>query len=127
MADISLTRALQAQRVLTGGAFVIAGCTQLFLIGNDRLELLFMQLGLPLAFLLAWLVPLVGLGAGIAVICNYRVRHTAWPALLLALGAAFTVYWYGPGSIKGAPNWTQVFVHLVLASNLLVLALSAKR
>ncbi len=125
--DRTLLRALQIQRILVGLFFVVAGLTKFFIIGVGRVELLCTQLGLPFAFFLAWFVPAIEILSGVAVIANYRLRHAAWPALLVAVGMASTIYWYGPGSLNGTPNWTMVLLYLVLASNLVVFALSAKR
>ncbi|MSS74994.1 DoxX family protein [Candidatus Pacearchaeota archaeon] len=127
MVDRVLRNAQHAQRIGLGLFFVVVGGAQFLVVGTDALALLFTQLGLPLGFLLAWLIPFVEIVCGVALMCQYYVRHTAWPLILISLGMAFTLYWYGPGSLQGSPNWIQVVMHVVLALTLFVLALSAKR
>jgi uncharacterized membrane protein YphA (DoxX/SURF4 family) len=127
MMDHTLLRATLAHRILLGLVLVSAALTKLVLIGVDELTTVFLTLGLPFASFFAWVVPLAELVSGAGVLCNYKLKHTAWPGILTTLGVALTLYWYGPGSINGSPNWTQVFLHLTLASNLFLLSLSAKR
>jgi uncharacterized membrane protein YphA (DoxX/SURF4 family) len=77
-------------RMLIGLLFVFSGIG-IVLNGVGGLESMLVSRGLPMAALLAWVVIIVKVGAGAALMLGYRTRDAAM-ALLVFTGLATLLY-----------------------------------
>ena len=87
-------------RVVIGFGFMAHGWAKLSR-GPAGFEKLLVQTGVPLAHIMAWLVPFVELLGGLALILGFFVTITAIPLIITMLVAMFTVQiHYGYSSVK---------------------------
>lgn len=60
----------------------------------------------------AWVLIISEIVFGIAILANWRLHYTVWPPIVIMLVAGLTVNW---------GMWPSVLMHLVVASNYLML------
>jgi len=83
-----------------GYGFIIHGWAKLSR-GPANFEKLLVQLGVPMHHLMSWIVPLVELLGGFAILVGAFVSIAAVPLIVVMLTAIFTVHLkYGFSSIK---------------------------
>jgi len=83
-----------------GYGFIIHGWAKLSR-GPANFEKLLVQLGVPMHHLMSWIVPLVELLGGFAILMGAFVSIAAVPLIVVMLTAIFTVHLkYGFSSIK---------------------------
>jgi putative oxidoreductase len=83
-----------------GYGFIIHGWAKLSR-GPANFEKLLIQLGVPMHHLMSWIVPLVELLGGFAILVGAFVSIAAVPLIVVMLTAIFTVHLkYGFSSIK---------------------------
>jgi len=83
-----------------GYGFIIHGWAKLS-HGPANFEKLLVQLGVPMHYLMSWIVPLVELLGGFAILVGAFVSIAAIPLIAVMLTAIFTVHFkYGFSSIK---------------------------
>jgi len=87
-------------RAVMGYGFIIHGWAKLSR-GPANFEKLLVQLGVPMHHLMSWIVPLVELLGGFALLVGAFVGIAAVPLIVVMLTAIFTVHLkYGFSSIK---------------------------
>ncbi len=74
--------------------------------------------GFPAPVFFAWLLLLVEIAFGLAILANWNLKYTVWPPIVILVVAAFTAY---------LENIAQLLVHLALASNYLVWGMHGKK
>lgn len=101
--------------VLIGLVFLSAGLLKLFSSTPSGVGGYFLSLGIPAALFFAWVVLLSEIIFGLCVLGGFKLKYTVWPLVLIMLVAGFVANW-------GA--WNVLFMHLVIAANLVGLAIS---
>ncbi|MEK6908547.1 MAG: DoxX family protein [Nanoarchaeota archaeon] len=105
---------MTANRILLGLVMLVPGLLKLFVIGSDAV------VGMLSSNVLfswapgfwAWVLILSEIVFGIAILASWKLEYTVWPPIVIMLVAAFTVAW---------GNWPTFLMHLVIASNYLIL------
>jgi len=100
-----------ANRVLLGLIFLVAGLLKLFSMGTDAVAGMLSGIGFPAAIFFAWVLIVLEIVCGAAIIFNWQMKYAVWPPIIILLVAAFTVYW---------ANWGNMLMHLAVASSLLI-------
>jgi putative oxidoreductase len=92
-----------ALRVVLGALFIVAGSMKLFVMGHAGVTAFFASLGIPLASLAAWLVPICEVVFGAAVLLGYKINYTALPLAVIIAVAGILTGWKGvmTGNISG--------------------------
>lgn len=109
--------AVIANRIILGLLFLVAGLMKLFVIKPSGVEGMLAGFGFPAAVFFAWVLILVELLGGIALLANRKTKHASYLLIIVMVVAAFTAYW---------SQWTQMLMHIAVAANLWVIASSSK-
>jgi len=93
-------------RVLIGVLFLITGVTKaLNITGTAGF---FGSLGIPGATFFAWLVMLVEIILGLALLVGWKVKYTVWPlVVILVIAVMLTTGW------TTGINWVNLMFHLI--------------
>ena len=100
-------------RVLLGLLLLVNGLLKVFVIKAENVAGMLSGIGFPVASFFAWVLILSEIVFGIAILAKWKLEYTVWPPIVILLVAAFTVYTGG----ENGPQWGQILIHLVLASN----------
>lgn len=104
-------------RILLGLLMLVPGLMKLFVMGPSAVTGMFAGMGFPAPMLFAWILIILEVGCGAAILVNYKVRYTAIPpAIIMVVATILTVNW-STGASSG-------LLHLVAASSYLVLAMT---
>lgn len=109
-----LNRILLGLVMLVPGLFKLAAMLEV--VEMDVVGML-SGFGFPAPVFFAWLLLLVEILFGLAILANWKLKYTVWPPIVVLVLAAFTA---------NLTNITQILVHLALASNYLVWGLHSK-
>ncbi|PIN89464.1 hypothetical protein COU60_03650 [Candidatus Pacearchaeota archaeon CG10_big_fil_rev_8_21_14_0_10_34_76] len=109
-----INRILLGLVMLVPGLFKLAGMTG---IVNFDVPGFLASLGFPAASALAWLLLIVEIGSGIAILSNWRLKQVIWAPVVILLVAAFAAY---------RTDVAQIVIHLTLISNYLLLSSQEK-
>ena len=105
-------------RILLGLLMLVPGLLKLFVMGPAQTTSYIGSLGIPAPQVMAWLLIIGELVAGILILANFKLRIAASLATIILLVA--TIYQY---IIPGDPNMVVVtLTHLALISNYWVVA-----
>lgn len=108
-----------ANRILLGLLVLVAGLLKIFAIGSAGVA------GMLSGIVLfawapgfwAWVLILSEIVFGMAILAKWKLEYTVWPPIVIMLVAAFTAYW---------GNWSSFIMHIVVASNYLMLGMKSK-
>jgi uncharacterized membrane protein YphA (DoxX/SURF4 family) len=103
---------LTANRILLGLVMLIPGLAKLFVMGPDAITQMLVGLGFPIAGFFAWLLIILEIAAGIAIIANWNLKYIVAIPIVILLIAAFTAH---------LSNIANIIVHIALASNYLLI------
>ncbi|MBS3083934.1 DoxX family protein [Candidatus Pacearchaeota archaeon] len=117
---MNIKNILTVNRILLGLLMLVAGLMKLFVFTPSGVaENTIMKIALfswaPIFW--AWVLILSEIVFGIAILASWRLKYTVWPPIIIMLVAAFTVYW---------GNWSSFIMHLVVASNYLMLSYKSR-
>jgi uncharacterized membrane protein YphA (DoxX/SURF4 family) len=73
----------------------------------------FGSISVPLGSL-AWILIIVEIVAGIAILANYKLNYSVIAPAVILIGAAVTAQW---GDFSALGSWGGFFVHLTVATN----------
>jgi putative oxidoreductase len=99
-------------RILLGLVMLVPGLLKLFVMGSSAVVGMLSNMGFPAATFFAWVLILSEIVFGIAILANWKLKYTIWPPVIIMLVAAFTA---------ALGNWPTFLMHLVIASNYLLL------
>lgn len=105
-------------RVLVGGMFVFAGVGKV--TGIDATAGTIGDAGLPLAMLLAWLVALFEIIAGVALVVGYRFKDAALALAVFTIVVSFI--FHGPNAWDQAPQMLFFMKNMGVVAALLYMA-----
>ena len=116
---MNIKNIVTVNRVLLGLLVLVAGLMKLFVVEPSGV------MGMLSKNVLfawapgfwAWVLILSEIVFGIAILASWKLKYTVWPPIVIMLVAAFTVYW---------GNWTTMLMHLVIASNYLMLSYKSR-
>jgi len=97
--------------ILLGLVMLIPGLLKLFVMKPAAIEGMLAGLGFPAAGVFAWILILAEIGAGVALLANWQVKHIVWLPIVILVVATFTAH---------LGNYPNMLVHLTLASNYLL-------
>ncbi len=104
--------ATKVNQMLLGLVMLIPGLMKLFLLGPSAVAGMLGGLGFPTATFFAWLLIVLEIGSGVAVLVGWKLKYTAFvPAVILVI-AGLLVY---------TTDYGNLLMHLVIASNFVVL------
>ena len=112
------TTAAKVNWILLGLVMLIPGLLKLFVMKPATIIGMFSGLGIPAASFFAWVVILSEIIFGVLILAKWKLKYTVIPPIIILVVATFTAHWY---------NWTNMLVHLALASNFWLLANYGKR
>lgn len=105
---------MMVNRILLGLLMLVPGLLKLFVMGPSAV--VGMLSGIALfswaATFWAWVLILSEIVFGIAILASWRLKYTVWPPVVIMLVAGLVVNW---------GSWSSVILHLVAASNYLLL------
>jgi len=104
---------LNSNRILLGLLMLIPGISKLFLIGPSGVTGMLSGIGFPLAAFFAWVLIILEIGSGTAIILNWKIKYSITPAAVILLVAILTVH---------LGNTTSILLHLVAISNYFLIA-----
>lgn len=110
-------------RILLGLLMLVPGLLKLFVVGPTGVS--GMMSGISIfawaPFFWAWLLILAEIISGAAILANYKIKYFARiPVVVLVMATLFMgIKWADLGSTA----WSNVFLHLVAASNYVLLSL----
>ena len=102
-------------RILLGLLMLVPGLLKLFVYKPAGVVEMLSGIGFPVATFFAWFLILSEIVFGIAILSRWKLEYTVWPPIVIMLVAAFTVAW---------DSWPTFLMHLVIASNYLLLGRS---
>ncbi len=101
-------------RILLGLLMLIPGLLKLFVMGPGTITGMLSGIALfswaPSFW--AWVLILAEIVFGIAILASWKLKYSVWPPVIIMVVAAFTTSW---------GNWPVFMMHLVIASNYLML------
>ncbi|MBI5804290.1 DoxX family protein [Candidatus Pacearchaeota archaeon] len=104
--------------ILLGLTMLVSGLLKLFMLKPAAVVGMLAGLGFPAPTFFAWILMLSEVVFGVAILARWNLKYTTIPPAIILVVAAFTVYW---------ANWTNMLVHLTLASNYLLLGMMGKK
>lgn len=105
--------------VFLGIVMLVSGLVYLLYVTPQGLANMFTLLGFPVPIYLAWIVIIVEILLGLAILGQWKLRISSTISAVILVVMAVTFYFYGPGKYQGAPNWEAILVYLALATNYL--------
>ncbi len=109
-------------RVLLGLLMLVSGLMKIFVIKPEGVIGMLSGIGFPAASFFAWVLILSEIVFGIAILAKWKIEYTVWPPIVILIVAALTVYTGG----ENGPQWGQILIHLVLASNYWLVGVRSK-
>jgi uncharacterized membrane protein YphA (DoxX/SURF4 family) len=100
--------------ILLGLTMLVAGLLKAFVTGADVIEGMLAGFGIPAAGVMAWVLIIGEAGSGAAILARWNLKKVVWIPFIILVVAAFTAHW---------ANWTNMLVHLTLATNYLLLGM----
>lgn len=116
--------AANVNRVALGILFAVAGLIKLFVFKPAGVEAMLSGFGFPAAMFFAWVLILVELLGGLAILAKWKIKEAAYLLMVVMVIAAFTAYL--PNFSSNIGSWTNFLLHLVAASNLWLIAVENK-
>jgi len=105
--------ASKVNRILLGLVMLVPGLLKLFVLGPSAVAGMLAGFGFPMATFFAWLLIVVEIGSGLAVLIGWKLEYTAIaPAVILVI-AGLLVY---------RTDYGNLLMHLVIASNFVAVA-----
>ncbi len=112
--------------LLLGLLMFAGGVVKLFVMGAAGVAGMLTAVGFPLSSLLAWVLIVAEIGAGVAIFARWKLDKVVWLPIVIVL-AAIPFYWKMPFFAGKLPlQLTQTLVHITLASNYWLLGTKAK-
>ena len=109
--------ALMVNRILLALVMLVPAFFALFIWKPAGVIANLTGLGFPAPVFFAWLLIIVEVVFGLAVLFKWQLKYTVWPPIIILVVAAFTA-WLG--------NWIQIVLHLAVASNFWLLGFSGE-
>jgi len=100
-------------RILLGLVMLVPGIIKLFVIGPNGIIGMLSGLGFPIVGFFAWVLILSEIIFGIAILANYKLKYTVFPAIIILIVATFTVQ---------LGNYSSMLTHLALVANYILIA-----
>ena len=102
--------AMQVNWILLGLVMLVPGLMKLFVM--KPATVITMLSGMPFFGLApafwGWVLIISEILFGILILAKYKLKYTTIPAMIILVVATFTAHW---------ANWSNMLIHLTLASN----------
>lgn len=103
-------------RVLLGLLMLVPGLLKLFVYKPSGVSAMLSGMGFPAAMFFAWVLIILEIVSGIALLANYKVRYAVWaPIVILSVASLLML------ARVGSMDWTSFLFHLTAISNYLLL------
>ena len=97
---------------------LVAGLLKLFVNGASGVTGMLQGIGFPIPGFFAWVLILSEILFGIAILADYKLKYTVIPPIIIMIIAGITVNW---------GRWSNLILHLVVASNYWLIAVMNKK
>jgi len=98
--------------LLLGLTMLVPGLLKLFVMKPGAVSGMLTEMGFPAPVVLAWILILAEILAGIAILAKWNLDSVKWVPAIILVVAAVTVHW---------GSWPSVLIHLTVAADFLLL------
>lgn len=103
-------------RILLGLLMLIPGILKLFVFKPTGVSSMLAGMGFPAPMFFAWVLIVVEIVSGLAILASWKLRYMAWPPVIVMIVAILTT------TDWANPQMPNILLHLVAASGYWMLA-----